>query len=321
MTDTAASTPALAVEDLSHRYGDHLALDSVSFRVEPGERFALLGPNGGGKTTLFRILTTLLRPSEGRILVEGLDVVRDPDAVRARLGVVFQSPALDPKLTVRENLLHHGHLQGLGGSELDRRIGEGLEAARLSDRAHAVTETLSGGLKRRVELVKVMLPSPSLVVLDEATTGLDPGARADFWQWIDQTREERGTTVLLTTHLMEEAAASDRVLLLDEGKVVALDTPEALTAELAGQVLTLRCADPEALEEALRRELDLTARCVGGAVRIETEDGKRLVQEVLSRFEGTIENLTLGRAGLEDVFLERTGHSFRERDRQDGGRA
>jgi len=223
------------VEGLTHRYGERTALDGVSFSVRSGEVFGLVGPNGGGKTTLFKILSTALAPSSGSARVAGVDV-RD-GAVRRRIGVVFQSPSLDGKLTVGENLLHHGHLYGLSGSGLKERIGEELTRFGLKDRMGDRVEKLSGGLQRRVELAKSLLHRPEVLLLDEPSTGLDPGARRDLW---DALRGLKGVTVLLTTHLLEEAERCDRMAILHKGKIVALGEPLTLRGEIGGDVVTVR---------------------------------------------------------------------------------
>src|SRR5882672_8865134 len=247
----------LAVETLTHRYGERVALNKVSFEVPKGEIFGLLGPNGGGKTTLFRILSTLVRPTSGSASILGLDLLRDTAALRSRIGVVFQAPSLDKKLRVRENLAHQGHLYGLAGSALRGRIDHLLIEFNLRDRAHDLVETLSGGLQRRVEIAKSLLHRPELLLLDEPSTGLDPGARIDLWQTLYRLRDQQDVTILLTTHLMEEAARCDRVAILDRGRIVASGTPEALRAEIGGEVVSARTKDATSLGERIATTLDV----------------------------------------------------------------
>src|SRR5437016_8269861 len=218
-------TPVIRIEGLRHNYGSHMALNGVSFDVRPGEIFALLGPNGSGKTTLFRILSTLMLPVGGRSLIAGFDAARHPDEVRRRIGVVFQAQSIDIKLTAAENLWHQGHLYGLRGLVLQERITEMLQRVGLSERAKEKVQTFSGGMQRRVELAKGLMHRPSVLLLDEPTTGLDPGARIDLWQYLKILRDEEGVSVLITTHLMEEAERCDRLAILHEGKLVALGTP------------------------------------------------------------------------------------------------
>ena len=220
-----ASVPAVKVQDLVYRYGERDALKGISFFVEPGEVFGLLGPNGGGKTTLFRILSTLLLPADGQAQVFGIDVAKDPLGVRRQIGVVFQNQSLDRRLTAAENLVHQGHLYGLRGSILRDRIDRVVDRVGLTDRRNSVVETLSGGMRRRLELAKGLLHRPRLLLLDEPSTGVDPGARRDFWDYLQLLRREEGVTILLTTHLLDEADKCDRLAILDEGSLVAEGTP------------------------------------------------------------------------------------------------
>ncbi len=233
------TSSALEVTDLKHRYGARESLRGLSFSVARGDLFALLGPNGGGKTTLFRIISTLIVPTSGTVEVFGTDVVRQPAAARRQLGVVFQSAAIDPWLTVLENLRHHGYLYGLSGPALARGIERGLERFGLTPRAGDRVGALSGGLRRRVELAKALLPEPPLLVLDEPSSGLDPAARRDLLQELRRLRDDEGTTIVLTTHLIEEAAVADRVGILHEGQLVAIGSPADLVANLPARAPTL----------------------------------------------------------------------------------
>jgi ABC-2 type transport system ATP-binding protein len=309
----ASPTPiaAVRVEQLGHDYRGRAALQGVDLEVAPGEMFGLLGPNGSGKTTLFRILATLLRPASGRALVFGHDAAREPDAVRARLGVVFQAPAVDRLLTVRENLDIHGRLYGLRGRELGDRIAATLERLRLSDRAGDRVGILSGGLARRVEIAKGLLHRPALLLLDEPSTGLDPAARADLWESVHDLRRIDGTTILFTTHLLEEAEGCDRVAILDAGRVVALGAPRTLQEEIGGDVLVITTRHEAArLRADVERLAGAPATEIDGTVRVETALGHTLVPRLLETFPGRIDTLTLGRPTLFDVFVRRTGRRF-----------
>jgi ABC-2 type transport system ATP-binding protein len=289
------------VEGLTHRYGERTALDGVSFSVRPGEVFGLVGPNGGGKTTLFKILSTALVPSAGAARVAGIDV-RD-GAVRRKIGVVFQSPSLDGKLTVGENLLHHGHLYGLSGGGLRQRIGEELARFGLADRTGDRVEKLSGGLQRRVELAKSLLHRPEVLLLDEPSTGLDPGARRDLW---DALRSLKGVTVLLTTHLLEEAERCDRLAILHKGKIVALGEPLTLRGEIGGDVVTVRSRDAERLAAGIREKLGESPQVVDGTVRLARDRGHEFVGRLVEAFPGMIESVTVAKPSLEDVFMAKT---------------
>jgi len=306
----ARAGAVISVRDLIHRYRDRTALAGVSFDVHPAELFGLLGPNGSGKTTLFRILSTLMIPSSGTAQVAGLDVVRDAAALRRRIGVVFQAPSVDAKLTAYENLWHQGHLYGLRGSELKKRIGEILTRVGLLDRSRDRVETFSGGMQRRIELAKGLLHHPEVLLLDEPTTGLDPGARRDLWQYLQILRDQEQVSVIVTTHLMEEAERCDRLAILSEGKLVGLGTPSELTREIGGDVVLLEAREPEALAERIRSRFHVDATVMDAHVRLEIENGHRFVPDVVEAFPGEIQSLSVSKPTLEDVFIHRTGHRF-----------
>ncbi len=236
------TSAAVAVHAIAHRYGERVALRDVSFSVNAGELVALLGPNGSGKSTLSKILSTLIAPTSGDATIGGCSVVRDPAAVRRRLGVTFQSPSIDVKLTLEENLTYHGQMYGLRGAALHARVDQSLREFDLAVRRHERAEALSGGLRRRLEIAKSLLHGPDVLLLDEPSTGLDPRARRALIELLDGRRRQRGTTCLLTTHLMDEAEACDRVAILDEGRLVAMDTPAALRQSVGGEVVTVHPA-------------------------------------------------------------------------------
>lgn len=334
----ADPSPAVVAEGLRFSYPERTALDGVSFQIETGSLFGFLGPNGGGKTTLFRILATLLPPGGGSVRIGGDDVRQRAAAVRRRLGVVFQSPSLDLELTVRENLVHQGRLYGLGGRYLAERIDDGLERLGLTDRAGEVAKTLSGGLRRRAEIAKSLLHRPEVLLLDEPSTGLDPGARRDLWRTLDELRRG-GMTVLLTTHFIEEAERCDRLLLLDRGRVVAEGSPAELEAEIGGDVVRVVPRDDA---ESFRRDLaerfpelglmpteDVHDIQDGGggdggggdrALRFELTEGHRFVARLAEAFPGRIESITVSRPSLEDVFLRHTGHGLYGEEPQEESR-
>lgn len=301
---------AVRLTELTHRYGRRTALDRLSLAIEPGEIFVFLGPNGGGKTTLFRLLSTLFPLQEGEAEVLGFDLRRAVDQVRLRMGVVFQAPSLDKKLTVAENIRFQAALYGLGGKEYRLREEEMLAQLGLSDRARDIVETLSGGLKRRVELAKGMIHRPELLLLDEPSTGLDPGARADLWAYLTRIRQEAGVTVVLTTHLLEEAEKADRIAILNRGQLVALDTPDALRATIGGDSITIETDDPQQLAVDLAARLGAAARVVDGRVRLEQANGHEWITRIVEAFPGRIASITLGQPTLEDVFIDKTGHRF-----------
>ena len=306
---TAAAV--ISIENIVHRYENRTALNGISFDVRPAELFGLLGPNGSGKTTLFRILSTLMIPTAGRAIIMSTDTARDPALVRRKIGVVFQAQSVDLKLTAYENLWHQGHLYGLHGSALKNRIREILTRVGLADRAKELVETFSGGMQRRIELAKGLLHHPGVLLLDEPTTGLDPGARRDLWQYLQMLRDEEQVSVLVTTHLMEEAERCDRLAIMNEGNLVALGTPAELKSEIGGDVVLLDAAsDAGALASRIRARFHVETTVLENQVRIEREAAHRFVTEVVEAFPGEIEAISISKPALEDVFIHRTGHKF-----------
>lgn len=308
------SGPILSIEKLSHKYGDRLALDGIEFSVDRGETFALLGPNGGGKTTLFRVLATMLVPSAGRASILEMDVTSEALSIRSSMGVVFQHPSLDKKLTVQENLHHQGHLYGMSSASLEDQIGELLSHFGLVDRSGETVENLSGGLQRRVELAKSLLHSPQILLMDEPTTGLDPAARLDFWNFLDQVKASRELTILFTTHFMEEADRSDRLAILDVGQLVAVGSPTDLKGQVGGDVISIGTADPEDLGTKIQGKFEVEATVIDGQIRIELPNGHEFIPALIEAYPGLIETVTLGKPTLEDVFIQLTGHRLSTTD-------
>ncbi len=301
----------MAACGLNFFYGQRQALNNVSFSIERGEIFGFLGPNGGGKTTLFKVLSTLVPSQAGTVRMLGRDLARDKAAIQRRMGVVFQHPSVDDKLTVGENLEHHGHLYGLRGSRLRERSRLMLERLGLSDRAADRVETLSGGLRRRAELAKALLHQPELLLLDEPSTGLDPGARREFNDYLAHLRRNEGVTIVLTTHYMEEAERCDRIAILNEGRMVAVAAPGELKERIGGDVVAVRSAgDPSTLMAKIDAALGLKSALVDGTIRIERPRGHELVRDLVERFGDQIENVTFGKQTLEDVFVHLTGRRF-----------
>jgi ABC-2 type transport system ATP-binding protein len=304
------AAPVIAVQELVHRYESRTALDGVSFEVQPAELFGLLGPNGSGKTTLFRILSTLMLPVAGRAVILGHDSAKEPTQLRREIGVVFQAQSIDLKLTATENLRHQGHLYGLRGEVLRKRVKAILERVGLSDRARDQAETFSGGMQRRLELAKGLLHGPRVLLLDEPTTGLDPGARRDLWQYLRMLRDEEQVTVLVTTHLMEEAERCDRLAILNEGKLVALGTPTELKSEIGGDVIVLESRNSDSLATRIRTHFSVEARVVDSRIHIEKDNAHRFVTDLVEAFPGEIDAVSIAKPSLEDVFIKRTGHRF-----------
>lgn len=301
---------AVTIGGLWHRYGERIAIENLTLDVSVGGIVGFLGPNGSGKSTLFRLLSTLVPVQKGTIRILGRDVSDSTDEVRGLLGVVFQSPSLDRKLTAYENIAFQGELVGLGRRELSSRIEQLSSWFRIQGHLSERTEKLSGGLKRRVELVKGLLHEPEVLLLDEPSTGLDPVSRLELWQCLEKLRSERGTTVLLTTHLIDEAEKCDRIAIMDQGRLVAWDTPELLRGETGECVLELEGDDLESIGNWLFEELGERGVVIGNRLRY-------LVRERSDRFWSLQQALVLrcrsvriGRPGLEDVFFAKTGRAY-----------
>jgi len=313
-SESSASDLVAAASGLHHRYGDHKALRGIDLEIHAGEIVALLGPNGSGKTTLFRLLSTLLPIQQGTLHVAGIDAAANPLGVRTRIGIVFQSPSLDKQLTVDENIACQAALYGISGSRLHQRRDELLQQLGLTDRRRDRCESLSGGLKRRVELVKGMLHHPPLLLLDEPSTGLDPVSRLSLWDAIGQMAEQ-GTAVLLTTHLLEEADKADRVAIMDRGRIVAEDAPDRLRAELGHGIVTVVATDLDRAESWMREQCGLDPQRVQNQIRVQSDSAETLVPQVIEALGDQLQSVSVGRPSLEDVFIARTGHEFAEVDR------
>ena len=300
----------IAVHNLTHRYGDRVALADVSFEVKKGEIFGLLGPNGGGKSTLFRILSTMMVPTQGRAVIAGFDVAKEPGKVRRQVGVVFQTQSLDKALTVEENLRAQGHLHGLSGALLRERMESAMERLGLLDRRKDLVETLSGGLRRRVEIAKALLHRPQVLLMDEASTGLDPAARREVSRHVEMLREKDGVTILLTSHILAEAERCDRLVLLHQGKIVAQGSPRELCARIGGDVVVLESGESESLAAGIAERFRLAPVVRDGQVRVEIANGHRFIAEVVEAFPGMVDSVGLHKPSLEDVFVHETGASI-----------
>lgn len=303
---------AIVVRRIIHRYGDFTALNGVDLEVPARSIGAVLGPNGSGKTTLFRLISTLLRIQDGQIAVFGHDVSKSPGRVRQELSVVFQSPSLDRELTVWENLACQGRLYGLSRGETLARGDELLRQLHLTERKHDRVKTLSGGLRRRVEIAKALIHHPLLLLMDEPSTGLDPAARIDLWNCLLSLRTTRGTTILLTTHLLEEAEKADGVFILDRGLLAAQGTPGELRQGLGELMIRITSPDSAALARDLLQRFGYKPVTVDGQLRLQVPDAPQAVAEISRAFGDRLDTISLGRPTLEDVFVARTGHQFSE---------
>ncbi len=312
--------PAIKVENLVKRYEKTVAVDNVSFTITEGELFGLLGPNGAGKTTIINILATLIRPTSGYAEVAGISVAGDRDALRRQIGVVFQEPALDTKLTGRENLQFHAMMYGLSKPERKEMIGQVLELVDLRDRADLLVEKYSGGMKRRLEIARGLIQHPKVLFLDEPTLGLDAQTRRHIWDYIRKLNREKAVTIILTTHYMDEADyLCDRVAIIDKGGIVTMDTPAHLKDILGGDMVHLEILEGEgSLMDVLKNTDWIKAiKLHDGQLSLTMEKGDTRIPELmnLALKTGTkIKSVNLRKPSLEDVFLHFTGRTIREEE-------
>lgn len=302
----------IRAENLTKTFNGFKAVDGVSFDVEEGEIFGFLGPNGAGKTTTINMLCTLYRPTSGVAYVNGYDVSKEPHKVRRSIGLVFQDPSLDDKLTAEENLAFHGILYGLKREERTRMIDKVLEIVELSDRKHSLVSSFSGGMKRRLEIARGLLHSPKVLFLDEPTLGLDPQTRSRVWDYVRRLRSEEGVTIFMTTHYMDEAENCDRVAVMDHGRIIVLDEPSALKKRVGGDVITLRVDDVQKAELELKRRFNLKPRVINGQLTIEVAEGEEFIPRLVKSLNMRILSLSLRKPTLNDVFLKLTGREIRE---------
>ncbi len=305
--------PFLKLDGLVRRFGDRTAVDGLSVEIARGEVFGFLGPNGAGKTTTFHLLTGLLAPDAGRVLLDDREAPPTDGRVRRRLGVVFQEPSLDDKLTALENLRLGAALYGLSGRRAEARIAELLALVDLGDRAREPVERFSGGMKRRLELARVLLHEPEILIMDEPSRGIDAPTQRRIWEQLLELRRARRMTILITTHQPDEAEYCDRLAVLDHGRVIACDTPEALRQQVGGDVVTLEGSDdaPEALGDEVRARFDLAPRVVDGKVVIETPRGHELIPRLVEALPaGRLRAVGMRRPTLADVFVHLTGRGL-----------
>jgi ABC-2 type transport system ATP-binding protein len=308
---------AIQTHQLTKAYNTFKAVDNLEIAVERGEIFGLLGPNGAGKTTSVSMLCTILKPTSGTATVNGFDLVREANKVRRSIGIVFQDPSVDDRLTARENLYMHANLYGVAASEQRERVDRILKLVELEDRADDLLRTYSGGMRRRLELGRGLLHYPKILFLDEPTVGLDPQTRDHIWKYIKELKEAHDITVVLTTHYMDEAdRLSDRIAIMDHGRIVILDTPEKLKATLEGDVVTVKANNLDELAHLVSKWLGLNStKVVDGALEITVPSAKAAmprIMEIASQNSVYVESLVSREPNLEDVFLHYTGRSIRE---------
>jgi len=304
--------PAIEVRDLKKSFGDVEAVRGVSFEVAPGEVFGFLGPNGAGKTTTINMLCTLAKPTSGAAFVAGHDSVRERDDVRRNIGLVFQDQTLDGYLTALQNLRLHGDLYGIEPKLFPARAEQVLRMVGLWDRKDGGVMTFSGGMRRRLEIARGLMHSPRVLFLDEPTIGLDPQTRASIWRYIAELKDREEITIFMTTHYMDEAEFCDRIAIMDNGKIVALDTPEALKAEVGADRVRIQTEDDEAAIAALDERFGLEAKMSEGAVTFLVESGEEFVPRLFAELGIAIKSVSVARPTLDDVFMRYTGSTIRD---------
>jgi ABC-2 type transport system ATP-binding protein len=306
----------IEVESLSKRFNGFIAVDGISFSVAEGELFGLLGPNGAGKSTTIYMLATLLEPTSGSAHVNGFDIKAKPDSVRSSIGIVFQDPTVDTRLTAYDNLDIHGMLYGMDGESRKKRIKEVLALVELVEWKDKMVKTFSGGMRRRLEIARGLMHTPKILFLDEPTLGLDPQTRRHIWSYIQKLREH-GITIILTTHYLEEADfLCDRIAIIDHGKIKVMDEPKKLKSAMGGNIISVESREPQKLSEAVTKMgCCKKARITGMTVSFEAHDGAKLVPKVMEAALAAgieVESIEVHMPSLEDVFIFHTGSSIRE---------
>jgi ABC-2 type transport system ATP-binding protein len=303
---------AISVSELTKRYGQVEAVRGIDFDVARGETFGFLGPNGAGKSTTISILCTLVSPTSGKAMVAGHDVVRERDTVRRNIGLVFQDTTLDTYLTAEQNLRFHADLYGVPKAAVGPRMRQVLEMVGLWDRRKSLVSTYSGGMQRRLEIARGLLHAPRVLFLDEPTVGLDPQTRSSIWQYINELKQREDITIFLTTHYMDEAEHCDRIAIIDHGKIVAIDTPEALKASIGKDRVQISTADDERAIAELRDRFGLEASVHEGLVTFSVESGEEFVPRLFAELDVPIRSVSVSRPSLDDVFMSYTGRTIRD---------
>ena len=311
----------ITVENLVKRFGQLVAVDNISFNVAPGEIFGFLGPNGAGKTTTINILCTLSRPTSGRATIDDLDVVHQQSQVRQSIGLVFQDPSLDERLSGLYNLRFHAMVYNMPASMREQQIEEVLRMMELWDKRDKKVQTYSGGMKRRLELARGLLHHPKVLFLDEPTLGLDPQTRNRIWEYILELRRREGTTIFLTTHYMDEAEEADRIAIIDNGKIVALDTPERLKEMVGKDIISVKTGDNDRAAEEIELRYQTEVKRDSEGLTFEIADGAGFLPNFIKEFDTKILSISLRRPSLDDVFLKLTGREMREEEARDSIKA
>ncbi len=311
----------IKVENLVKKFGELVAVDNISFGVTQGEIFGFLGPNGAGKTTTINILCTLSKPTSGQATIAGFDVVRQQSQVRQSIGLVFQDPSLDERLSGLQNMRFHALVYNVPASVREQRIEQMLRMMELWDKRNSQVLTYSGGMKRRLELARGLLHYPKVLFLDEPTLGLDPQTRNRIWEYILELRRLEGTTIFLTTHYMDEAEKADRIAIIDYGKLIVTDTPEGLKKLVGKDIISVKTDDNTRAAEEIRLRYQTEARQDSDGLSFEVANGEEFLPAFIREFGTKILSISLRRPSLDDVFLKLTGREIREEEVSDAFKA
>ncbi|MDZ7798108.1 MAG: ATP-binding cassette domain-containing protein [Patescibacteria group bacterium] len=306
--------PIIEVNNLTKKFKNLTAVNDVSFKVKKGEIFGFLGPNGAGKTTTINILTTLLPPSSGKARVNGYDVINEKDKVRGSIGLIFQEPSLDEQLTALENLKFHAWVYHVPKEKIDKRINKMLKMVELADRAKNKVETFSGGMKRRLEIARGLLHHPCVLFLDEPTIGLDPQTRSRIWEYILELRRAHNITMFMTTHYMDEAEYCDRIAIMDQGKIIALNTPTELKESIGGDVINIKTDNDKQAAEIIKNKFNLKAKKIDSHICIYVKEADKFVPKLLNELDLKVSSINIHKPTLNDVFLKLTGKEIRDEE-------
>jgi len=304
----------IEVNNLTKKFKDLTAVDNISFEVNEGEIFGFLGPNGAGKTTTINILTTLLQPTEGKAKVNGYDVIGKKDRVRGSIGLIFQEQSLDEQLTAQENLKFHSWVYHVPKEKIDKRINKMLKMVELADRAKNKVETFSGGMKRRLEIARGLLHHPRVLFLDEPTIGLDPQTRSRIWEYVLELRQAHNITMFMTTHYMDEAEYCDRIAIMDQGRIIALDTPTNLKESIGGDVINIKTDNDSQASEIIKNKFNLKAKKIDSHICIYVKEADKFVPKLLKEIGLKVNSINIHKPTLNDVFLKLTGKEIRDEE-------
>ena len=312
--DISNGVNIIEVKNLTKKFDKLTAVDNISFSVTQGEIFGFLGPNGAGKSTTISILSTLLKSDSGQALINGFDVNKQRNQVRKSIGLVFQDSSLDDKLTAKENLYFHADLYGVDKEIFSERLPEVLKLVDLWDRQDHIVKTFSGGMKRRLEIARGLIHYPQVMFLDEPTIGLDPQTRFNIWEYVLRLKKEKDMTIFMTTHYLAEAEYCDRIAIIDQGKIVALDTPVNLKKMVGGDIITIMAANTEKLKQEIETKFGAAVKVEDNKLKIKVADGDKFLAKLFNELEEKIQSVELRKPTLDDVFLNLTGKKIREEE-------